>query len=217
MVAAEEDKILFPKTDLVRQHCYQVLQDRHRSSSTGHLTGSGHKRTSRTDGIFRQGGVFSTNQSCSDISSGLLRDFLAACREPAYFLFYRVQLTYAFQGFFCCCRLSAYIHVMDFSVGMGPACGFCQWPSFTFRTEQPIITCEGVRLQHTMIVTKMFWGCFPCLSGEKANHVAGGSDAPTLRSSRTYVQMHPVFVFFLPGASTGTWVSSVCSLRQSIT
>lgn len=30
-------------------------------------------------------------------------------------------------------------------------------------------------------------------------------------------QMHPVFVFFLPGASTGTGVSSVCSLRQSIT
>lgn len=33
-------------------HCYQVLQGRHRSSSTAHPTGSGHKRTPRPAGIF---------------------------------------------------------------------------------------------------------------------------------------------------------------------
>lgn len=52
-------------------------------------------------------------------------------------------------------------------------------------------------------------GCFPCRFGEYANQTAGGDDEPALRSSRTYVQMRPVFVFFRPGASTFTGVSSV--------
>lgn len=58
-------------------------------------------------------------------------------------------------------------------------------------------------------------GGFPCWSGEKANHTAGGSVTPVVRSSRTYVQNRPIFIFFLPGADTG--VSSVCSLRVFIT
>ncbi|OFV38194.1 hypothetical protein HMPREF3140_09855 [Klebsiella sp. HMSC16A12] len=49
---------------------------------------------------------------------------------------------------------------MDFSAGMGPTCGFCQRPSFTFRTEQPIVACEGIRLQHTMIVAKVLLRMF---------------------------------------------------------
>ncbi len=39
-------------------------------------------------------------------------------------------------------------------------------------------------------------GCFPCRFGEYANQTAGGDDEPTLRSSRTYVQIRPVFAFF---------------------
>ncbi|CAC9318532.1 Uncharacterised protein [Citrobacter werkmanii] len=37
---------------------------------------------------------------------------------------------------------------------------------------------------------------FSCRSGEYANHAAGGSDEPAFRSSRTYVQIRPVFVVF---------------------
>jgi hypothetical protein len=43
-------------------------------------------------------------------------------------------------------------------------------------------------------------------SGEFANHGAGRAEELAFRSSRTYVQMRPVFVFFLTGASTGTGV-----------
>ncbi len=39
-------------------------------------------------------------------------------------------------------------------------------------------------------------GVFPCRFGEYANQTAGGDDEPTLRSSRTYVQIRPVFRLF---------------------
>jgi hypothetical protein len=137
------------------------------------------------------------------------------CREAAYFssIAYSSPIRFRASSLSLCECL--YRH-HGFSAGMGPTCGLRQRPSFTFRTEQPIVACEGIRLQHTMIVAKVLLRMFSCRSGEKANHAAGGSDEPALLSSRTYVQIRPVFVF-LPGASTGTGVSSVCSLWQSIT
>lgn len=121
------------------------------------------------------------------------------CRKAAYFFFYGIQLADTFQSFLCCRRLRAYIDVVDFSAGMGSACGFCQRATVAFCAEQPVVTCEGIGLQHTMIVAKMLLRMFPCRSGEKANHAAGGSDEPAFRSSRTYVQMRPVFVFIQRG------------------
>ena len=37
----------------------------------------------------------------------------------------------------------------DFSPGMGPARNFCQRTAFTFCTEQPVVTCELIRLQNS--------------------------------------------------------------------
>lgn len=44
-----------------------------------------------------------------------------SCWEAAYFLFYRVQLAYTFQGFLCCGCLSTYIDVVDFPARVSPA------------------------------------------------------------------------------------------------
>lgn len=52
----------------VLRHCYQFLQDRYRSS-TGHPTGSGHKRTPRSTGIFSTEWRFSPPTSHARISA----------------------------------------------------------------------------------------------------------------------------------------------------
>ncbi|BDW28819.1 hypothetical protein MP31_23770 [Escherichia coli N36254PS] len=44
---------------------------------------------------------------------------------------------------------------MDLSPGMGPARNFCQCTTFTFGTEQPIVTAERIRLQDTPEGTKV--------------------------------------------------------------
>jgi hypothetical protein len=106
---------------------------------------------------------FSTNQSCRDISSGLLWIVwlpAALLREAAYFLFYRVQLTDTFQGFLCCGRLSLYRR-HGFFGAHGPSMRFCQRATFTLCAEQPVVPCEGIRLQHAMIVAKMLLRMFP--------------------------------------------------------
>lgn len=80
---------------------------------------------------------------------------------------------------------------------MGPARNFCQCTTFTFCTEQPVVTCERIRLQDTPEGAEVLLrGGGPCRFGEYANQTAGGDDDPTLRSSRTYVQIRPVFAFF---------------------
>ncbi len=80
---------------------------------------------------------------------------------------------------------------------MGPARNFCQCTTFTFCTEQPVVTCERIRLQDTR-KGRRCCSVFPCRFGEYANQTAGGDDEPTLRSSRTYVQIRPVFAFSDP-------------------
>lgn len=54
----------------VQRHCYQNQQDRHRSSSTAHPTGSGHKRTPRPTGIFSTEWRFSPPTSHAGIPKG---------------------------------------------------------------------------------------------------------------------------------------------------
>ncbi|KVT80455.1 hypothetical protein WK58_07895 [Burkholderia ubonensis] len=52
--------------------------------------------------------------------------------------------------------------------------------------------------------------------GQVGKPPAAGSVEPERLSSRTYTQSRPVFVFLLPGASTGIGVSSACSLDGAI-
>ncbi len=112
----------------VQRHCYQVQQDRHRSSSTEHPTGSEDNRTPRPAGIFRQSGSFLHQPVMQGyqqrLTSGSPGCQPLSCREAAYFLFHRVQFTDTFQGFLCRRCLSGYINVVDFSTRMGPACRF---------------------------------------------------------------------------------------------
>ncbi|ELV33947.1 hypothetical protein EC990816_3710 [Escherichia coli 99.0816] len=49
---------------------------------------------------------------------------------------------------------------MDFSPGMGPARNFCQRTTFTFCTEQPVVTAERIRLQDTPEGTKVLYRMF---------------------------------------------------------
>lgn len=96
----------------VQRHCYQVLQDRHRNSSTGHPTGSEYKRTPRPAGISSTEWRFSPPTSHAGISATAYFGTGCqplSCREAAYFLFHRVQFTDTFQGFLCRRCLSAYI------------------------------------------------------------------------------------------------------------
>ncbi len=80
---------------------------------------------------------------------------------------------------------------------MSTARNFCQRTTFAFCTEQPVVTCERIRLQDTPEGGGgVAPGVSPCLFGEYANQTAGGDDEPALRSSRTYVQMRPVFRLF---------------------
>lgn len=53
----------------VQRHCYQVQQDRHRSSSTEHPTGSEDNRTPRPAGIFSTEWLFSPPTSHAGISA----------------------------------------------------------------------------------------------------------------------------------------------------
>ncbi|EGB69716.1 hypothetical protein ERFG_04528, partial [Escherichia coli TW10509] len=50
---------------------------------------------------------------------------------------------------------------MDFSPGMSPARNFCQRTTFTFCTEQPVITCERIRLQDTPEGAEVLLRVFP--------------------------------------------------------
>lgn len=50
---------------------------------------------------------------------------------------------------------------MDFSPGMGPARNFCQCTTFTFCTEQPVVTCERIRLQDTPEGAEVLLRYFP--------------------------------------------------------
>ena len=84
-----------------------------------------------------------------------------SCGESSYCFFDCVQLADTFQGFFCCGRLSTYIDVVDFSARVGPACGFCQRATVALCAEQPVVTCEGIGLLHTIIVAKMLLRVFP--------------------------------------------------------
>ena len=168
VVAAEEDKILFPKTDgtkgsfgsVVIRLCQAIFTVvAQRIPLVQYIS----ERFAQT-GLFRQRLIFFYQpfmQRCQQWFALRLSGCQTLfCREAAYFFFYRVQLTDTFQGFFRCRCVSAYTDIMDFSAGMGPTCGFCQRPSFTFRTEQPIVACEGIRLQHTMIVAKVLLRMF---------------------------------------------------------
>ena len=44
---------------------------------------------------------------------------------------------------------------------MGPARNFCQCTTFTFCTEQPVVTCERIRLQDTPEGAEVLLRCFP--------------------------------------------------------
>lgn len=87
VVAAEEDKILFPRTDgtkgsfgcVVIRLCKTVIAA---VAQRILLLQRIRERLARP-GFFRQRCVFSTNQSCRDISCGLLCDCLAASRSVA--------------------------------------------------------------------------------------------------------------------------------------
>lgn len=73
VIAPEEDIIFFCQdrrlVARVLPHCYQFLQDRHRSSNTGHPTGSGHKRTPYPTGCFSTAWRFSPLTSNARISA----------------------------------------------------------------------------------------------------------------------------------------------------
>lgn len=83
-------------------YCYQVLQDRHRSSSTGRLTGSGHKRAPRPAGTFSTRYCFLHQPVMQGdqqrLTSGLPGYHPFSCREAPYCFFDCVQLTDTFQG-----------------------------------------------------------------------------------------------------------------------
>ncbi|AAN82092.1 hypothetical protein ECDEC6E_4329 [Escherichia coli DEC6E] len=49
---------------------------------------------------------------------------------------------------------------MYFSPGMDPARNFCLCTTFTFGTEQPIVTAECIRLQDTPEGTKVLYRMF---------------------------------------------------------
>lgn len=95
----------------VLRHCYQFLQDRYRSS-TGHPTGSGHKRTPRSTGIFSTEWRFSPPTSHARISAAAYSG-TAWLPAAAYCFLDCVQLTDTFQGFLCFCRLSTYRGSLD--------------------------------------------------------------------------------------------------------
>jgi hypothetical protein len=84
VVAAEEDKILFPKTDgtkgsfgcVVIRLCQAIITV---VAQRIPLVQGISERFAQT-GFFRQSGAFSTNQSCRDISSGLLPAWLPAAQ-----------------------------------------------------------------------------------------------------------------------------------------
>lgn len=105
------------------------------------------------------------------------------------------------------------MNIMDFTPGVSPTGGFC-YPAIAVKLVEPGIC---IHLQHTAEAGKMVCGWMPFLSGLYANHTAGASADPALRSSRTYVHNRPVFVFLLPGNSTGTGVSSAWSLPSAST
>jgi hypothetical protein len=135
VVAAEEDKILFPKTDgtkglfgsVVIRLCQAIftvvaqriplVQDISERAPDGTFSTASH--------FFYQPFMQRCQQWFALRLSGCQTLF---CREAAYFFFYRVQLTDTFQGFFCCRCVSAYIDIMDFSAGMGPTCGSVSGP-----------------------------------------------------------------------------------------
>ena len=87
VVAAEEDKILFPKTDgtkssfgcVVIRLCQAIITV---VAQRIPLIQGISERFAQT-GFFDRVALFSNNQSCRDISSGLLRDCLAASRSVA--------------------------------------------------------------------------------------------------------------------------------------
>jgi hypothetical protein len=97
---------------------------------------------------------------------------------------------------------------MDLSADMSPTGGF-RYPAIAVQLVE-LGVC--IRLPHTAEAGKMGLRMDAFLSGLYANHTAGASSDPALRSSRTYVHNCPVLVFLLPGNSTGTGVSSAVSL-----
>ena len=118
VVAAEEDKILFPKTDgtkgsfgsvVIRlcQAIFTVVAQRIP------LVQDISERFAQT-GLFRQRLIFFYQpfmQRCQQWFALRLSGCQTLfCREAAYFFFYRVQLTDTFQGLFCCRCLRAYLY-----------------------------------------------------------------------------------------------------------
>lgn len=100
------------------------------------------------------------------------------------------------------------MNIMDFTPGMGPARGFL-YMAVAVKLIEPGV---GVSLQYSTEACKMGLKVDAFSVRLYANHTAGASTDPALRSSRTYVHNRPVFVFLLPGNRTGMGVSSAWSL-----
>jgi len=90
--------------------------------------------------------------------------------------------------------------IVNFATEVDPAGGF-RYPAIAVQLIEPSIR---PRLQYSTEAGKMGLRMESFLFRLQANHTAGASADPALRSSRTYVHNRPVFVFLLPGNNTGT-------------
>ena len=91
---------------------------------------------------------------------------------------------------------------------MGPARGFL-YMAVAVELVEPGV---GISLQYATEACKMGLRVDTFSVRAVSEPHCGASADPALRSSRTYVHKRPVFVFLLPGNSTGTGISSAWSL-----